>query len=74
MAIGERRAGAIHRDHEVLLRDLRRDQLDHRLVDLEVPEIDERDAVLLREELGDLVFLDEPELHQIEAEAPPFFF
>jgi hypothetical protein len=31
--------------------------MDDRFVDLEVPEVDRRDAVLIREQLGDVVFL-----------------
>ena len=54
-----------------LLRGLGRDQLDDRRVDLELVEVDGGDAVLLAEQRGDLVVLDEAELDQNQAELPP---
>ena len=59
---------AAERDDLVLLRGLGRDQLDDRRVDLELREVDRRDAVLLAEERGDLLVLDEAELDEVEAE------
>ena len=46
-------------------------QLDDGGVDLELRQVDGRDAVLLAEEGGELLVLHEPELGQIEAELPP---
>ena len=40
-------------------------------VDVELGEVDRRDAVLLAEERGDLLVLDEAQLDQVEAELPP---
>ena len=40
-------------------------------IDFELREVDRRDAVLLAEQRGDLLVLDEAELDQIEAELPP---
>ena len=54
----ERGTGPVHRDDEVLLRDVLRDELDDLRVDVEVFEIDGRNAVLLRQEVGELVLLD----------------
>src|SRR5262249_36378622 len=53
-----------------LLRDLGGDEIDDGLVDLEVPQVDRRDTVLIGEELGDVVFFDEPELDEVEPELP----
>ena len=66
----QRRAGAAERDDLVLVRGLGRDQLDDAGVDFELREVDRRDAVLLAEERGDLLVLDEPQLDQVEAELP----
>jgi hypothetical protein len=67
----QRRARAVHRDHRVLLRDLFGDQLDHRGVDVELVQVDVRDAVLLRDEGGELLLLKEPELGDLRTEARP---
>ena len=64
----QRRAGAAERDDLVLLRGLGRDQLDDRGIDLELRQIDRGHAVLLGEQSGDLLVLDEAELDEIEAE------
>jgi hypothetical protein len=53
----------------VLLGDLLLDQLDDLRVDLEILEVDRRDAVLLAEEVGELVLLDRPDLDQRRADA-----
>ncbi len=53
---------------QVLLGHLGRDQIDHRLVDLEVAQVDRGHAVLLGEQLGDVVFLDVAQVDQVEAE------
>jgi hypothetical protein len=65
-ADGQRGAGAVDRQDEVLLRHLGGNEVDHRLVDLEVPQVDRRHAVLLGQELGDVVFLDVTQLDQVE--------
>ena len=67
----QRRAGAAERDDLVLLRGLGGNQLDDRRVDLELREVDRRDAVLLAEERGDLLVLDEPQLDEVVAELAP---
>ena len=54
-----------------LLRGLGRDQLDDRRVDLELREVDRRNAVLLAEERGDLLVLDEAQLDEVVAELAP---
>ena len=40
-------------------------------VDLELRQVDRRNAVLLAEERGDLLVLDEPQLDEVVAELPP---
>jgi len=70
---GQRRAGPVDRHDEVLLSDLRRHQLGHLLVDFEVAEVDRGHAVLLGEELSDVVLVDESELDEIEAELAAVF-
>jgi hypothetical protein len=56
------RAGLVDRQDVVLARDVGGDQLDHARVDLEVREVDRRDAELLRQALGDVLLGDETEL------------
>ena len=46
-------------------------QLDDGRVDLELREVDGGDAVLLAEERGDLLVLDEPHLDEVVAELAP---
>jgi hypothetical protein len=46
------------------------EQLDHRGLDLELVEVDRGDAVLLRDELGELVLVQEAELRDLGAEPP----
>jgi hypothetical protein len=65
---GQGGPGSADRHDQIFLRDLRRDQLDDRFVDLDRQEIDRGDAVLLREELGDVVFLDDPQLDEVETD------
>ena len=65
----ERGAGAVDRDDVVLLADLLRDELDDLRVDLEVVEVDRRDAVLLGEEVGELRLLDGADLDEVVADA-----
>src|SRR5262249_37293334 len=48
----QRRAVAADRNDLMLLADLARDQLQHRGVDLDLREVDRRQAVLLGDELG----------------------
>ena len=67
----QRRAGAAERDDLVLLRGLGRNELDDREVDLELREVDRRDAVLLAEKGGDFLVLHEAHLDQVVAELPP---
>ena len=67
----ERRARSAERNDLIFLRGLGRDQLDDGRIDLELRQVDRRDAVLLAEERRELFVLDEPELDQIEAELPP---
>ncbi len=64
----ERGGRPVHRDHVVLLAHLPGDQLDHLGVDVEVPQVDRRDPVLLGEEPRQLVLLDVAELGQVVAE------
>ena len=64
----QRRAGPVHRDHGVLDRDLLGDQLDHGGLDLELVEIDRGHAVLLGDEVGELVLVQEAELGDLRAE------
>ena len=67
----ERAAGAAERNDLVLARGLGGNQLDDGGVDLELREVDGRDAVLLAEEGGDLLVLDEPHLDEVVAELSP---
>ena len=64
----------LERDDLVLLRGLGGDQLDDRRVDFELREVDRRDAVLLAEEGGDLLVLDEAHLDEVVAELSPLAF
>ena len=63
----ERRARAAERDDLILLRGVGGDQLDDRLVDLELREVDRGNAVLLAEKRRDLFVGDEAELDEIQA-------
>ena len=67
----ERRAGAAQRHDLILLGGLGRNQLDDREVNLELREVDRRDAVLLAEKGGDFLVLHEAHLDQVVAELPP---
>ena len=64
-------AGSRERNDLILLGGFGGHELDHRLVDVELPERNRRHAVLSAQESGDLVVFDEAELDQIEAELPP---
>src|SRR5262249_53000160 len=55
----------------VLLRGLRRDQLDDGRIDLELVEVDGGNAVLLAQQRRDFLVLGEPELDQNQAELAP---
>jgi hypothetical protein len=66
---GEDVACAIDGDDLVFLRDLGRDELNDDPVDLEVGQVDGGDAVLAAQERRDVVFADEPQLHQVGADA-----
>src|SRR5439155_18315701 len=68
---GERAARAAQRDDLVLARGLGGNQLDDRGVDLELGEVDGRDAVLYAEKRRDLFVLDEPHLYEVVTELPP---
>ena len=65
----QRGAGAVDRNHGVLERHLLRDQLDDVAVDLELGEFDRRQAVLLRDEVGELGLLEVAELGDLMAQA-----
>src|SRR4029453_1623521 len=65
---GERRAGAAQGNDLILLRRVGRDQLDDAGVDFELREVDRGNAVLLAEEGGDLLVLDEAQADQVEPE------
>jgi len=54
----------------VFLGDLGGDELDDGPVDLEVRQVDGRDAVLSAQERGDVVLADEAELDEVRADAP----
>ncbi len=62
---------ALERQDHVLHGDLAGDQLDHRCFDLEPGQVDRGHAVLPRQHLRDLGFLNEPELHETVAEPHP---
>ena len=64
----QRRARPVDGDHGVLDRDLLGDQLDHGGLDLELVEIDRGHAVLLGDEIGELVLVQEAELGDLRAE------
>jgi hypothetical protein len=61
----------VHRDHGVLGGDLLRNQVDHRLIDLEFVDVDRRDAVLLGDEVAEVGLVQEAELGDLGAQAPP---
>jgi hypothetical protein len=64
----QRRARPPHRDHLVLLAGLARHQLEHRLLDLDLAEVDRRQAVLPGDELRQILVLDVAEPRQRRAE------
>src|SRR5205085_7729941 len=64
----QRAARSAQRNDLILPRRFGRDELDDREVDLEAGEVDGRDTVLLAEERGDLLVLDEPHLDEVVAE------
>ena len=64
----QRRAGAAERDDLVLLDRLGGNELDDGGVDLELRQVDRGHAVLLAEQIGDFLVLDEPEADQIQAD------
>ncbi len=65
----QRRPGPVDRNQLVLLHDLGRDQLDDVLVDVKFIEIDGGDAVLAREESGEIFFFKIAKLDQAGTEA-----
>jgi len=67
----ERAPGAAERNDLVLARGLGGNELDDRQVDLELREVDGGDAVLLAEESGNLLVLDEPHLDEVVTELSP---
>ena len=67
----QRRARSAERNDLVFLRGLGGDELDDGRIDLELGEVDRRHAVLLAQQRGDLLVLDEAQLDQVEAELPP---
>ena len=66
---GERRAHAAQRKNLVALGGLKRNQLDDGRVNFEIRKIDGGNAVLAREEIGDIFVGQEAELHQGGAQA-----
>ena len=63
--------GAAQRNDLILLGGVGGNELDDRRVDLELREVDGGDAVLLAEERGDLLVLDEAHLDEVVAELAP---
>jgi len=68
----ERGTGPVHRYGLVLLHHVGGEELDHRRIDVEVGQIDGRDAVLLGEERGQLGLFDisVPDEHRAQPELP----
>ena len=64
----QRRAGAIDRQELMALGELRRNELEDVGRDLEVGEVDRRDAILLRKEVGQLLLIEDAELGQAVAQ------
>jgi len=60
----EGRAGPVYRNHTMALDDLLRHQGDDLPIDVELGEVDGRNAVLLGQELGEVIFLDGPHLDE----------
>ena len=60
--------GAVDRDDLVLIGDVLGDQLDDVGLDVELGQVDRRDAVLPRQELGQILFLDRPHLDEAVAQ------
>ena len=65
---GQGGAGAADRHDQIFLRHLARDELHDRVIDLDLREVDGGHAVLLGEDAGDVLFFDEPELDEVQAE------
>ena len=65
----QRLVGAVDRDDAVLARHVLRDESDDVALDVELAQVDRRDAVLLGQELRQVLFLDDAELDQAVAEA-----
>ncbi len=61
----QRRAGAAQRDDLILVRRLDRNQLDDPGIEVELREVDGRDAVLLAQDAGDVFVADEAKAHQV---------
>jgi hypothetical protein len=70
----ERAAGAAEGDDLILARGVGGNELDDGRVDLELREVDGGDAVLLAEQRGDLIVLDEAHLDEVVAELSPVGF
>ena len=64
------RAGPAQRDDLIFLGGIRRDQLDHRLIDFKLGQVDRGHAVLLAEQRRDLFVGHETELDEIQAQLP----
>ncbi len=67
----QRRTRPAERNDLVFLSGLGGDELDDPGIDLELRQVDRGDAVLLAEQCGDLLVLDDPQVHEVEAELPP---
>ena len=65
----QRRAVAADRDDLMLLADLARHELEHARVDLDLRQVDRRQAVLLRDELSQRLVVDVTETRQRRAQA-----
>ena len=64
----ERRAGAVHRNELMAFRELRGNERDDVGADLPLAQVDRRDGVLLRQEGGELLLLDDAELGEAVTE------
>ncbi len=67
---GQSAPDAAQRDDHVLLRGLDWDQLNDDRVDLEIGEVDRRDAVLLAQDRSDIVVLDISQVDENRTQAP----
>jgi len=71
---GQSGTDAAQRDDLVFLGGFQGDQLDHVGIDFEIIQVDRRDAVLVAEHVGDVVFRHEVQLHENGADPAAVFF